>query len=115
MLTKHFDLYWKRYEQREKFDINKPLPYDKEEAYLRKKAEQSSLLPEGHPIETNQYRIAFHKYQDFSIAQVARMQIGQKYRKMTNRINILDRKPTGFNKKPSTKSATNVENYGKLL
>ena len=53
MLTKHFDLYWKRYEQREKFDINKPLPYDKDEAYLRKKAEQSCLLPDDHPIETN--------------------------------------------------------------
>ena len=53
MLTAPLQKYEKMCKEREKFDITKPVPYDKHEAYEKKKAEQSNLVPGDKIIDTS--------------------------------------------------------------
>ena len=47
------------------------------------------MFPSDKILDTSLQRIAFHKYQDYSLAQMARQQIGSSYNRMANRIAIL--------------------------
>ena len=47
------------------------------------------MFPGDKILDTSLQRIAFHKYQDYSLARMARLQVGNKYKKMANRIDIL--------------------------
>lgn len=99
MLTEPLEKFRIMYRERERYDITKPAPYDKDEAYERKKAEQANLFPGDKIIDTSLQRIAFHKYQDYSLAAIARKRIGQKYTKIANRIDILSANGDGESKK----------------
>ena len=91
MLTKPLTQWDQMYKAREKYDVTKPVPYDMHEDYEEKKAAQSKIQMTGESklLDTTLQRIAFHKYQDYSIAQMTRERLGAKYNKMANHIAIL--------------------------
>ena len=47
------------------------------------------MFPGEKILDTSLQRIAFHKYQDYSLAALARSKIGSKYTRIANRIDIL--------------------------
>lgn len=53
MLTEPLKKYQNMYRERERYDVTKPVPYDKDEAYEKKKAEQANLFPGDKIIDTS--------------------------------------------------------------
>lgn len=53
MLTEPIKQWEKMYRAREKYDITKPVPYDKHEAYEQKKYQQSNLFPSDKVLDTS--------------------------------------------------------------
>ena len=52
VLDEERNKFWNFYRKREKYDITKPPPYDKDEAYEQKLAEQKNTLPGNKLIAT---------------------------------------------------------------
>ena len=53
MLIEPIKQWEKMYRAREKYDITKPVPYDKHEAYEQKKYQQSNLFPSDKVLDTS--------------------------------------------------------------
>ena len=53
MLSGPINLYNKHYQERELYDVTKPVPYDKHEAYEKKRKEQSNLFPGDKILDTS--------------------------------------------------------------
>ena len=86
MLVDPFRKWEKSFAAREKYEIRKPPPYDKNEAYEQRIKGMKSALP-GHVVDVNSVkvldtslqRIAFHKYEDYSLAQITREKVAPTY------------------------------------
>ena len=60
--------YQRFYDEREKYDVTKPIPYNKEEKFESRKREDRSLgKAEDSILDASLQRIAFNRYQEHSL------------------------------------------------
>ena len=93
------------------------MPYDVEEGYKKKRALQRSFLPQEKVLDTSMYRIAFNRYQDYSLAQAERQKITTQYVKLANQLKLIDSKLVAGDRYRlhQTKSSRLIETANKKL